>query len=110
MCLGLARYPVRLLDKYVETRLQTPWLAIYTLSFLQGGGLYRYGNVLLGVAFDNLVGNFQPVICFYTAYEKGGEMGRNVKREVGKEGESHNTSQSSLLPRFPEVTKAKEAG
>ena len=41
-----------------------------------------------------------------------------MKREVRKEGEKEggreslwsNTSQSSLLPRFPEVTKAKEAG
>ena len=47
MCLGLARYPVRLLDKYVETRLQTPWLAIYTLSFLQGGG----GCIDMGMSF-----------------------------------------------------------
>ena len=27
-------------------------------------------NVSLGVAFDNLVGSFQLVICFYAAYEK----------------------------------------
>lgn len=110
-CVGLARYPFKLLEEYIDDQLKHiykhPGLAVYR-SYR--GLLYRDGREMnysldamgwmqghpiqlelvydafdgkleilkngknLGVAFEGLSGAYQPILCFYAAYEKDVEL------------------------------------
>lgn len=111
LCVGLARYPFKLLENYINDQLKHiyrhPGLLIYRSykgllykegkemdSSLDGLGWMQGQSILLelvydankgtmeilrngenlGVAFKSLTGPFQPIVCFYAAYEKDVEL------------------------------------